>query len=283
MPGCTRVPFRGVILQAMRLDQVYGTLAGFTDEELAAFIRADRVRRSAMERAADLIFMGWLVRSVDRSPLGEARATASAAIREAGLPEPHPIRAAAASMLPPLVTLVAVFAAAITFGTVFFRSMPMMAADREMVGTVWASIWLGIAALLAALVTHGSLRAGPRDPADVFRDRLLGALRVLYLVTAGVAVLPVAFVGIVMAVPDLADLATIVLVVSAVVLIVAGIRAVLRTRTLHGVWRPFEDAALAAVAHGHISAFDERLLTLPLETAIRSTAGLREGLGATST
>ena len=227
--------------------------------------------------------MGWLVRSFDRSPLGEARASASAAIREAGLPEPHPIRAAAASLLPPLVTLVAVFAAAITFGTIFLRSLPISATDRAMIGEGWASAWLGIAALLAALATHSSLRSGPSDPADVFRERLLGALRALYLITATVAVLPVAFIGVVAAVPDVADVATIILLVAALVLIVAGIRPVLRTRALHGVWRPFEDAALAAVAHGHISALDERLLTLPLETAIRTVTVPGEGLQATTT
>jgi hypothetical protein len=267
----------------MRLDHVYGTLAGFTDEELRAFIRADRVRRSRLERAADQVFMGWLVRAFDRSQLSEARAIASAAIREAGLPEPHPIRAVAAGLLPPLATFVAVFAMAITSGSLFIRGLPIPAADRAMLAEGWASLGLGTAALLAALVTHGALRAGPRDPADVFGERIFGALRTLYLVVAGLALLPVTFITAVMAVPDLAELTTIILSVVAVVLLVAGIRAGLQTRKLNGVWRPFEDAALAAVAHGHISAFEERLLTQPLEAAMQVTKVPAGELRATAT
>lgn len=267
----------------MRLDQVYGTVATFNDEELRAFIRADRVRRSKLERAADQLFLGWIVRSLDRSELGEARSNASAAIREAGLPVPHPIRAAASTLLPPLVTLVAVFAAAITFGTMFLRVLPISPIDRGILGEGWASGSLGGAALLAALVAHSALRAGPRDPADVFGERLLGALRSLYLTMAALALLPVAFIGVVMVVPDLAELATIVLVVSALVLIVIGARAGLRARALNGVWRPFEDAALAAVARGHISTFDDYLLTLPLATALRTAPVSAGELQATTT
>ena len=266
----------------MRLDQVYGTVATLTDEELRAFIRADRARRSALERAADQLFLGWIVRSFDRSQLAEARSNASAAIRQAGLPEPHPIRAAASTLLPPLVTLVAVFAAAITFGTMFLRAVPISPIDRGMLGEGWVSISLGTAALLAALVSHGALRAGPRDPADVFGERLLGALRSLYVVMAALALLPLAFIAVVVALPDLAKLATIVMVVSALLLIVLGARAGMRARALNGVWRPFEDAALAAVARGHISSFDDYLLTLPLELAIRSSAVPAGGLEATA-
>lgn len=266
----------------MRLDQVYGTVATLTDEELRAFIRADRVRRSAIERAADQVFLGWIVRSFDRSPLAEARTRASAAIREAGLPEPHPIRAAAASLLPPLVTLVAVFAAAITFGAMFLRALPIAPVDRAMLGEAWMFIGLAVAALLAALVARSSLRAGPRDPADVFGERLLGVLQGLYLIMAALALLPLAFIVVVMAAPDVADVATIGLFLSAVALILAGVRAGLRARALNGVWRPFEDAALAAVAHGHIDALDERLLMLPLDAAIRTSAVPPAGLPATA-
>lgn len=266
----------------MRLDQVYGTVATFNDEELRAFVRADRVRRRAIERAADQLFLGWVVRAFDRSPLAEARARASAAIREAGLPEPHPIRAAASTLLPPLVTLVAVFAAVVTFGAVFLRTLPISPTDRSLLGEGWTFIGLGAASVLATLVARSSLQAGPRDPADVFGERLLRAMQGLYAIMAGLALLPLAFIVVVMILPDLTEVATIALVVSAFALIVGGIRAGLRTRVLSGVWRPFEDAALAAVAQGRIDELDQRLLTLPLETAIRTTAVPAGGLEATA-
>ena len=256
----------------MRLDQVYGTVATFTYQELRAFVRADRVRRRAIERAADQLFLGWVVRAFDRSPLAEARSRASAAIREAGLPEPHPIRAAASTLLPPLVTMVAVFAAVVTFGAVFLRTLPIAPADRSLLGEGWTFIGLGAASVLAALVARSALHAGPRDPADVFGERLLRAMQGLYSMMAALALLPLAFIVVVMILPNLAEVARIVLFVSALALIIAGVRAGLRTRVLSGVWRPFEDAALAAVAHGRIDELDERLLTLPLATAIRSSA-----------
>jgi hypothetical protein len=267
----------------MRLDQVYGTVAAFTDEELRAFIRADRTRRSSVERLGDQVFLGWLIRAFDRGPLAEARFRASAAIREAGLPEPHPIRAAATRLLPPLVTLVAVFAAVVAFGAVFVRMLPISPIDRATLGEGWTFIGLGAGALLAALVARSDLRAGTRDPADVFGERLLGVMQAVYSIIAAVAALPLAFIVVVMAVPDLADLASIVVFSAAVILVATGVRVGLRTRALFGVWRPFEDAALAAVAHGRIGDLDEHLLMLPLETAIRTSTVPVGSLQATAT
>jgi hypothetical protein len=266
----------------MRLDQVYGTVASFTDDELRAFIGADRRRMSAVARIADQVFLGWLVRLFDRSPLAEARYRASVAIREAGLPTPHPIRAAASRLLPPLVTLVAVFAAFVTFGTVFIRNLPISPMDRATLGESWTFIGLGGGALLAALMARSDMQAGPRDPADVFGGRLLAVVQGVYSIMAALAALPLAFIVVVMAAPDVADLASVVLPVAALLLIVFGLRVALRTRPLLGVWRPLEDAALAAVAHGRIDSLDERLLMLPLETAIRSAALPAGGLQATA-
>ena len=93
------------------------------------------------------------------------------------------------------------------------------------------------------------------------------------LVQLSIVIATVAFVAIVMAMPDMADLATVLLAVTALALLVAGLRAGLRTRALSGVWRPFEDAALAAVAHGRISDLDERLLAQPLDTVVRRVGG----------
>ena len=80
-----------------------------------------------------------------------------------------------------------------------------------------------------------------------------------------------------MLMPDVADVATLGLFIAALGLIGSGLRVGLRTRALNGVWRPFEDAALAAVAHGRISDLDERLLAQPLDMVLGRPGALLEG------
>jgi hypothetical protein len=254
----------------MRLDEVYGTLASFTDEELRAFVAADRRRRTAVERAADRLFLGWLVRLSANDPLAEARVRASAVLREAGLPKPQPTRVALRGLLPPLVALLSVSATAAFFGMMLSNVLAIAPAERAVLGEESLSIGMAAGALLAWLIARRSTDAGPREPADVFGQRLQAAVATLYGMTAGLALLPLAFVVVVIHMPSVADLATVVVLLAGLALITNGLRVGLHARALSGVWRPFEDAALAAVAHGRISDLDEHLLAQPLETVLRS-------------
>jgi hypothetical protein len=260
----------------MRLDEVYGTLASFSDSDLRAFVVADRRRRSAIERAADQVFFGWLVRRFAKDRLAEARLNASAAIREAGLAEPHPTRVAARRLLPPFVTMFSVFAATAAFWTALANVLSMDPADRAAAGGEALSIGLAAGALMAWLVARNPREAGPQEPADVFGDRLQAAIATVYATTAGFAILPIAFVALVMMLPEIADLATLGLFVAGLALIGSALRVALRARALIGVWRPFEDAALAAVAHGRISDLDERLLAQPLDSVLGRPGALLE-------
>ena len=281
MPGCTKVVSGGLILVGMRLDEVYGTLASFSDEELRAFVAADRRRRSALELLADQFFLGWLVRAFATDPLTEARVRASAAVREAGLPEPRPGRVAARRLVPPLTVAVSVFVSTFALLTVLghalWTAQAGQAADNDAL-----PIAIAAAALMAWLVARTTPHSGPTDPADVFGDRLQAAVATLYGTAAGLAVLPTAFVVVVVSNPDVAELATLGLLLAALALAAIGARVGLRTRALSGVWRPFDDAALAAVAHGRISDLDERLLTQPLDAVLGTPGALRDYRGLTS-
>ncbi len=266
----------------MRLDEVYGTVASFSDEEIRAFVAADRRRRRPLELIADQVFLGWLVRLSASDPLSEARVRASAAVREAGVPEPHPGRVAARRLLPPLVVAVSVLVSTFALLTVLGHALGMDQSDGTGAGGDALSVALAAGTLMAWLVARDPAQAGPREQADVFGDRLQTAVATLYATTAGLALLPIAFVVVVMLNPELADLATFGLPLAALALGLKGVRVGLRMRALSGVWRPFEDAALAAVAHGRISDLDERLLAQPLDVVVRNAGALRDYRGLIS-
>lgn len=272
LPGCTGVPFGGVILRGMRLDEVYGTVAAFSDRELRAFAAADRSRRRRLEVVADQFFLGWVVRAFANDPLAEARRRATQVLREDGIDVPRPTRDAMRDVIPPVVALVAVFTAAAGLSIVGLNMLPIMPEERADLVQAAISIGLSIGGLLAWLIAREPLLDGPRKPVDVFGHRLLGALATLYGVTALVAIMPVGIVAIAIAAPEIVDIATIALALIVAGLAIAGLRAARRARVLNGVWRPFDDAALGAAAHGRIDPLEEQLLVLPLETVLRAEA-----------
>jgi hypothetical protein len=256
----------------MRLDEVYGTVAAFSDQELRAFAAADRSRRRRLEVVADQFFLGWLVRAFASDPLAEARRNATRVLREDGIDVPRPTRDAMRDLLPPVIALLGVFTAASGLSIVGLNVLPILPEERADLVQAAISIGLSIGGLLAWLIAREPLLDGPRRPVDVFGHRLLAALATLYGVMALVAIMPVSVVAIAIAAPEIVDAATIVLVLTVVVLALAGIRAARRARVLNGAWRPFDDAALGAAAHGRIDPMEERLLVLPLETVVRAGA-----------
>ena len=162
----------------MRLDEVYAALASFSDDELRAFVAADRRRRRSVELMADRVLLGWLVRQFGTDPLTEARVRAIAAIREAGIAEPRPGRVAARRISQPLVVAISVFASTVALLAVLGHALAMTSADRSAAGNEAVSIglavypWHGPAQSLILTADAALLRAKEEG-----RDRIVVASR----------------------------------------------------------------------------------------------------------
>jgi hypothetical protein len=189
---------------------------------------------------------------------------------------------AARRLVPPLIVAISVSASTFAFLTVLGSVLSMQHGDGSAGGSDATSIALAAGALMAWLVARSPSHAGPREHADIFGERLQAAVATLYATTAALAILPIAFVAVLILNPDLADVATFGLLVAASAIAWKGVRVGLRARPLSGVWRPFEDAALAAVARGHISDLDERLLRQPLDVVVANAGALRDYRGLIS-